>query len=243
MRVVREVATLHALGRGDLHVHGAAVVFEGRAYIVAGPKRAGKTSILLHALSRCGGTYVSNDRLLVEACDSCVNVHGMPTIVKVRPDCCDRQPGIPEMGWQRPCVSIDECERGAAISSDESHRPGSMSPAQLRRWLGVEATSGAPLAAVILPSVDAEVPGVDIRTLDSAEAGRRLAECLLGGEMTGRPPALFDAGWGGGASHGEAVAACAEIARRYPCIACRLGDGAFRDADLWRAIRRVSGTC
>lgn len=63
--VVREVTINHAQCNGDLLLHASAFAIGGHGVIVGGPKRAGKTTLLLHALSGSPVEYVSNDRVLV----------------------------------------------------------------------------------------------------------------------------------------------------------------------------------
>ena len=67
MRVVREYAMLYATQAGWLILHAAAVCVGGDAFVIAGPKRAGKTTLLLHALRNEQGAYVSNDRVALGA--------------------------------------------------------------------------------------------------------------------------------------------------------------------------------
>lgn len=236
MRVVRELATMQAVARGDLHVHGATVVVDGRAFVIAGGKRAGKTSMLLNALSQPGVAYLSNDRVLLERTSTGVLVRGMPTIVKVRPGSFDHLPKLPPMGWQRPCVSIRECERGGPLADDASHRAGSMSPAQLVAWLGVAAVDAAPLAAVVLPRVDDAIDGFDVRVVDAAEAATRLEACVLGADTPAGPPEAFGSGSRVGEPAVDVAAACAAIAADFACLDCRIGPRAFETPNVWRAI-------
>jgi hypothetical protein len=63
LRVVREYAMLYAARAGWLILHAAAVDFGDYGLVIAGPKRAGKTTLLLHALRNERGRYVSNDRV------------------------------------------------------------------------------------------------------------------------------------------------------------------------------------
>src|SRR5262249_44554738 len=63
--VVREVTTNHAQCQGDLLLHASAFAIGRQGVIVGGPKRAGKTTLLVHALSADSVEYVSNDRVLV----------------------------------------------------------------------------------------------------------------------------------------------------------------------------------
>lgn len=241
MRVVRELATLHTLKLGDMHVHGAAVIKGGQAFVIAGQKRAGKTSMLLNAMSRPDTTYLSNDRLLLETTREGVLVRGMPTIIKVRSDCLDHLSALPPVGWQQPCLTIEECVRSDPLIETAAHRPGSMSPAQFRRWLGVPASSGVKLAAVVFPRVDPLMKKFEISLLGEAEATRRLADSLFRSGSTGSPPEAFEL-WRGeeAADRQTMLEKCAAIAMNHPCLDCRLGPQAYAVPNVWDAIAEFS---
>ena len=61
MRVVRELAMNHSHRTGSLIIHGSAFLVGGRGVIIAGPKRAGKTTLLIHALRQGMADYASNE--------------------------------------------------------------------------------------------------------------------------------------------------------------------------------------
>ena len=50
LRVVRELAMEEAAADGGVFLHAAAFERDGIAYVIAGPKHAGKTTLLVHAL-------------------------------------------------------------------------------------------------------------------------------------------------------------------------------------------------
>ena len=66
MRVVREYFHNHALQRGHLLLHAAAVVYKGRSLVIAGGKGSGKTTMMLQLLAEPEAAFLSNDRVLVE---------------------------------------------------------------------------------------------------------------------------------------------------------------------------------
>jgi hypothetical protein len=91
MKLVRELAMSAAWSPRGLILHAAACVVDGRAVLIAGPRRAGKTSLLLHALRAEGVRLLSNDRVVLELDADATVVHGMPTIVSLRTDTVVRQ--------------------------------------------------------------------------------------------------------------------------------------------------------
>jgi hypothetical protein len=91
---VRELAANRAQRTGGLLLHAAAFAAGDQGIVVAGPKRAGKTTLLLHALSAASARYVSNDRVLVTADRGRAIARGVPTIVRVRRGALDRFPAV-----------------------------------------------------------------------------------------------------------------------------------------------------
>ena len=87
LRVVREFAMNHSHGRG-LFLHASAVATEGGALVIAGPKAAGKTTLLTYLLSDRAGHYLSNDRVLVTEPSRRMLLRNMPTVVRVPLTCC-----------------------------------------------------------------------------------------------------------------------------------------------------------
>jgi len=55
-----------------------------RGVILAGPKKSGKTTLLMHLLSGGGADYVANDRVAVAWRDGVPVLRGMPTIITLR---------------------------------------------------------------------------------------------------------------------------------------------------------------
>jgi hypothetical protein len=64
-RFVREIIVGHLQKEGWTVIHAAAVSFNNRAVLIAGPKGAGKTTTLI-GLIAAGFQYISNDRVLIK---------------------------------------------------------------------------------------------------------------------------------------------------------------------------------
>jgi hypothetical protein len=66
MRVVRELATAQALADGSrLQLHASALEHGGRVFVFAGPKQAGKTTLVTRLASLGSVAIAGNDRLLL----------------------------------------------------------------------------------------------------------------------------------------------------------------------------------
>jgi hypothetical protein len=225
LRVVRELATAHALRRGMLPLHASAVEAGGRVVAFAGPRRSGKSTLLLHALLAGGARFVSNDRLHVDPRSG--RARAMPTIVALREEALARFPALAgrlrERGYDRRW-SLAETVRG------EGRWPPSLAPAQLCAAAGADAAPGGPLAAVAFPAVSTE-PGFDVRPLAPHEAAERLASSLIGADG----PAEAYAG-PGPVPPLPVADACAALAGRVRCLAVRLGEGAYEPPGVFEAI-------
>ncbi|MCK6461225.1 MAG: hypothetical protein L6Q95_15185, partial [Planctomycetes bacterium] len=136
LRVVREIATAHALGLGHLHLHAAAVDARGPVVALAGPRRSGKTTLLLHALLSGGVRYVTNDRLLVDLGADPPLARGMPAIVTLREETLARFPDFAA----RLAASAYSRERTLAEAARARGARSNLSPAQLRALTGVAET-------------------------------------------------------------------------------------------------------
>ena len=83
MRVVRELTMSQLVASGWLVVHASAFVVDGRAALVVGPKRAGKTTLLTYALATGTTQCLANDRVAI-ALDGSRTAWGIATIVSLR---------------------------------------------------------------------------------------------------------------------------------------------------------------
>jgi hypothetical protein len=235
LRVVRELATTHALARGLLHVHAAAVEVGGRVFALAGPRRSGKTTLLVHALRKGGARYVTNDRLFVDALAAAPTARGMPTIITLRDETLARFPELAQAMRDRRYarhLAIREC-----AGTLPEPAPASLSPAQLCALTGANPAGPGPLHGVAFLAVDPAVARFEVRPLDAPEAAARLRASLLLAALPERAAEAF----AGAAPPRDAATLerlCAELARHTPCLDVRLGPGAYLGpTDVWDGIR------
>ncbi|MBI3767950.1 MAG: hypothetical protein HY271_05560 [Deltaproteobacteria bacterium] len=240
MRVIRELAMLQSLHRGDLFIHAAAGVLRGRAVVIAGQKRAGKTTMLLDLLRRGEVQYLSNDRIMVDTSADPPVVRGMPTIVKVRaeslrfvPSLTEPAPGDP----QRHYLTMQECASGSPLLEPPTRQPTSMSPVQFCRWLGVEPRAAAPIGTIVFPTVDPAVTRFDVRVLRAPQAAERIRASLFSAGSNGRVSQAFGADWDGAfPAHDATLDACRRLAERCAAYECRIGPDAFHRPSVWESI-------
>jgi hypothetical protein len=234
MRAVREYAMLYAEHAGWLLVHAAAVCLGEEAFVIAGPKRAGKTTVLLHALRDAGGSYVANDRVALRREPAAVAVHGIPTIVSIRRD---------STGWFRGLdraladgrydfrLAMAERDAGGKAPRAAAAATWGLAPPQLCHVLGVQSRASARVAGVLFPRVDPAARGTVVEPLAADQA----REALRGALFRSCPAdGMFRVGEGARADAAARGAALAtELLSRVLGFLCRLGPDAYRDGARW----------
>jgi hypothetical protein len=233
MRAVRELAISALLRSARLPVHGAAFADRGGAVLICGPKRSGKTTLLVHALAR-GGAFLSNDRVFVDVART-PTATPMPTIVMLRNGTLSHFPRLLaafERARYDRARTLRECAPGVVRPEPRARRgferPG-ISPAQLCALLGAPVRASARVRALLFPRVDPRARGLELRALAPAATRERLARSLMKPSHPTRLSALFSPG-----RRRETLPArveretCARLAERVPAFECRLGAEAYR---------------
>lgn len=242
LRTLRELASAHALASGALPIHGAALVGDAGVTLFTGGRRAGKSTLLLHALLAGGGRFVANDRVFVDLSARGAHARGMPTIVSLREGTLALAPRLRDeldskaWHWNATLAETREHRRsGRPVEGAGGRWPPGLSPPQLCALLGVEAQAGGSLARIVLPEIAAAPGGARfrLRRLAREEAASSL---LAKGLVAGGRLAPFLAG-AAGHGPGALAAAANALAAAVPCFACTLGPEAYAQPSVWEAIR------
>lgn len=230
MRAVREYAMLYARRAGWVMLHAAAVSIGNDAFVIAGPKRAGKTTLLLHALRNEHGAYVSNDRVAVSVEPSGLTAHGIPTIVVIR-----KESTVWFAGLDAQLVAARYHYRHRVADQPGEHELApsmpattwSLSPRQLCHLLGVESRASARVRAVLFPRVGAPRGGTTLAKLNAEQA----LDAWRGALFRSSPPAgVFALGDEAAAPPDVSVSMLASrLAAHAPSVSCHLGPDAYDD--------------
>ena len=167
LRVVRELAMEEAIAAGGVFLHAAAFERDGMAYVIAGPKNAGKTTLLIHALTSGASRFVSNDRVLLMRSAHGHDVRGMPTLVNVRAGtrgCFARHFDPHGFGPDSGCLTLAEHRAGHYPAAREDE-PMILNPRQFTESLDVASSVGGRLGAILFPVVSAQHEGIEITEL------------------------------------------------------------------------------
>jgi hypothetical protein len=229
MRVVRELAMLHARRAGHLLFHAAALAAGGRGIALLGDKHAGKTTLLLHLLRVPGTRFVANDRTLVTRDGSGGRLVGLPSIVALRPGTLAFFPELRRrLAERRSAFWRTRTEAWLAGPGGPAGAGADVTPAQLCEAAGVDAAVDAPLAALVFPRIDGAARGLVVERLPAAVTAGRLRDGRFGGRAWDRGSTALG---GPRASVGPDTAALAEacdaLARCTPAFECRIGPDAY----------------
>jgi hypothetical protein len=216
MRVVRELAMDRVVATGGLLVHGSAVATGGGTVVMCGPRRSGKTTLLIALLHAPGTRYVANDRCVVRVGEGGATVRGLPTLVSIRRDTLDH---FPEVRRRLAAARPD-------LGPGSEERPRfSLGPPELCALLGGCAREpGGPLQALVFPHVTADPARLGLRRLGAAEALERLRQGLFRAEHASPLGEVFASRDAGSRSASAGVERW--LAERVACFECRLGGGA-----------------
>jgi hypothetical protein len=232
MRVVREFAMTQSWTSQSLVIHGAAVVVGKSGIIIAGPKYAGKTSLLIYCLQAAGVRFVSNDRVVVDLKRSKPILRGMPTIVTIRDRMLDLFPAMEKRLLQGRCnhhLALSEMpQEGVQVVR---RRGGSIThtPAQFCTLLNVGMRGQSPVRTLLLPRVTEDGSGLRVRELSSQEAGKRLTGALFAVGSSHKTSQMFAL-----ASHRPCIdqatlhELCLTLTTQVRCFDCQLGRQAYQ---------------
>lgn len=247
MRVTREFAMNHSHRAGCLIIHGSAFVVGDRGVIFAGPKRAGKTTLLIHALQGGAAAYLSNDRVVASFDGTAPMFRGMPTVVTVRRQTLEMFPDLLDrllVRSYRSRLSLGEI-REAQLRPVQPDQDGNyyLSPAQFCDLLQVATVAQAQAEALVFPQVTGRSGSIELERLSSKAAAVRLADCLFSSHSMQKVSAVFALS-GSGAIPDRAMleGLCLRLTSQLRCFECRLGDDAYRSAgSAARLIHDVVG--
>ena len=232
--LVREaIAGSVAAHRPVVDLHAAAFALDGQAVVIAGPKGAGKTSLLCHVLVSAGAALLANDRVFVAVDGAQPAACGIPTVVSIRQGTLDAFPQLLARAAEFPALTrIDPSARRILDGQPPlppSARPALLlSPARFAGRLGAARAARASLAAIVIAEASAAVAGFALERLAEGAARAALDASLYGVAADRSRPTLF------GGLAGKAAAGLppigdriAGLAAAVPVYRCRLGRDAY----------------
>ena len=235
LRLVREFATHHLAAQGALQFHAAALEHDGRGILIVGPKRSGKTSLLIHCLGEAGSLFVANDRAVVSS-DSRLGwrLGGMPTVISIRPGTIEllHRPGFLAASRGSARMTLTEALAPPADGPPASAAQQlSISPRQFCHAVDAGRVESAPLRAIVFPRVDTDHDGLHFSRLSADGASERLRSHLLHPADT-----VFRSGLTGASGTGAAAEMLVGLQAAIPAFECVLGKQAFSSESACSAL-------
>ena len=233
MRVLRELATSSAsAGNEMLNLHAAAFVFRGRAILLAGDKKSGKTTLLAHALTSRHTALMSNDRVIIDG--SHLQAYGVPTIVAVRNE---TEQIFPVLGNKLPrrAFLLHEGELASTDSAEiGTKKILALSPAQFGRQMNSPIEPWAPVGAILFPQVSSSIPALSLEFLNPSEAVAYLRRSVYGSRSASRSNTIFQKITTALPDANARDSLPDQLATAVPLVRCLLGKNAYsKSADDW----------
>lgn len=247
MRVVREWAMHRALRSGGLVLHASALAIEDQAIVITGPKKAGKTTLLVRALALAETAYLSNDRVVVSPGDTDLLAVGMPTITTIRGSALAFLPRLADR--LRSSHFHHYRTLAEAAGTAKTIRPWSdgrfgLTPTQFCRLVDTPSARSGRLRALLVPRITAQPGDIELVPASPTMARKLLTDAVFGiGAWSELPDVFVSPTDPGDASVRDPREICSRLVERVPTFECRLGLQAFDDpATVERLIKDVLGT-
>jgi hypothetical protein len=231
MRVVRELlmAQRRAL-EPLLDLHAAAFGTSAGAVVLAGPKKAGKTTLLAHFL-RCGEnvSLIANDRVLVDAQSESPIAFGVPVLVSIREGTLELFPELRRASDEWPVV-VHSAEKPAARKPAVASQANfGLTPAQFAERCGSATAPSGAVVAIVFPEVSATDADWSLVAMTADAALPGLVDAAYGRRAPGGTKTVFEAVADDCAAEGlPPTAQVARLASAAPVYRCRVGLGAYR---------------
>lgn len=109
LRLVRDLLRWQLFHAGAVFVHGGLFEHEGRGFLLIGPSRAGKTTLLVRLMQISGNALIGEDDLtLVPTPEGQVRALGWPGSIRIRRDGLNLLPEIADLSsFSHPANEID----------------------------------------------------------------------------------------------------------------------------------------
>ena len=195
MRVVRELVTAQAVTDGQVQLHAALLERDGRVAVIAGPKEAGKTTLVARLAGLGVAALAANDRVLLASDDrGAWQAHAVGTIVSIRPRTRELLPALrdafPDVASPAHLTDAELAAAGTRPAPADARVK--VSPAQFANAIGARRAGGGRIARIVLLAVDPQLDGYRLRPLATDPAGRALRRAEYGNRPDGLPRTVFE---------------------------------------------------
>lgn len=212
--IIGRLSGLHAL----VDLHAAGFCIGGQGVLLAGPRKAGKTTLLCHAISSAGAELLANDRILVDLNKDYPIAYGVPTMASIRKGTLDLFPQL-----QAP----EEILRSSADEGQNGSSELRLPPSKFASRLGARHLQKAQLRAILLPEIISGPEGIVLKPLAAEEALLRLKSYRYGVPEHREVPTLFGSLMSGGRKPVSIEEGMAHLVSEVPIYQCQMGVNAY----------------
>ena len=233
MRVVREIL-IHNLDSADSSlVHSAAFLYKKSGIMIAGPKNAGKTSLLIHCLKANGSYYISNDRVFVCRLEDKFHLKGMPTVITISRETVNLFRYLREAiksEHYHHAYSTREILAGKFKPRDNNRSVYTLNQRQFCAATGTQAASGGLLSAILFPIISKHSDDFSVTRIGFELAREHLNESELARDSA-QVSSEFNILANPNRS-GSYYRLASSIARTVPCFELKIGSRAYKDKEF-----------
>lgn len=225
--IIGRLSGLHAL----VDLHAAGFCIGGQGVLLAGPRKAGKTTLLCHAITSAGADLLANDRILVHHDEEAYFVSGVPTMASIRKGTLELFPQL---------LAQDETLGGQAGEALNGSSELRLPPAKFASRLGARQLQKAQLRAILLPEILPDSEGIILKPLTAEEALLRLKLCRYGVPEHREVPTLFGSLISGGNTPVSTEEGMTHLVSEVPVYRCQMGINAY-DRPMAPVLNKVLG--
>jgi hypothetical protein len=175
-RQTRELLLRELFEDGWITVHAASIKGPDGVVLFAGKKGAGKTSLMVSALSRGGCSYVSNDRVLLKARDGGVEIAPYPMSVRLGGGTLRNHPIL-----RSHLHAYDHLDAALLPLEAQYVHPDKVELAarEFTQILGVQQSFEGSVARIVFPAVDFKATAANIEQAARGRIAQELNDALL----------------------------------------------------------------
>lgn len=178
-RIITELAMNYSRASGGHFIHSAALSYRGEGIMIAGPKNAGKTSLLIYLLQKLSAKFISNDRVLVSHNGATPFIYGMPTVITVSEKSLQMFPRLKNKFSKfnfHHRHTADEIVKRNCIPYKLETGEFTLSTEQFCRLLRVNPSSCSQLSMILFPRINERKRTIVFKKLSRTAALERLKE-------------------------------------------------------------------
>jgi hypothetical protein len=237
MRAIREQAMDYVWRRGSSILHGAAFVEGGKAVIIAGDKRAGKTSLLCAVLSLLPDSgFLANDRIALSSHGGELIARPVPTIISLRAGSLEVVPGLAAR-----TAAIVSDYNGTPLPTHQNLQRMAMTTAQFASIMESTVCASAPVRSIVFPLIDPGQETFSLRKLDSEQSQRRILNAVFARDHLGAQTEFFANSRFGTYPSSEVILSRLDKATKdITCFELRMGPRLYTRPEIERFVESVA---